>query len=81
MFGGGFFGAGGPFGGGGGFDMGGGGGGPPRSDNTKYYKTLGVEKGASDAEIKKAHRKCALKHHPDKGKRILRGSNERLSAR
>ena len=61
--------------------MGGGGGGPPRSDNTKYYKTLGVEKGASDAEIKKAHRKCALKHHPDKGKRILRGSNERLSAR
>ena len=71
MFGGGFFGAGGPFGGGGGFDMGGGGGGPPRSDNTKYYKTLGVEKGASDAEIKKAHRKCALKHHPDKGKRGL----------
>jgi hypothetical protein len=81
MFGGGFFGAGGPFGGGGGFDMGGGGGGgPPRSDNTKYYKTLGVEKGASEAELKKAHRRCALKHHPDKGERGLRGDGASVSA-
>lgn len=69
MFGGGFFGGGGPFGGGAGFGDMGGGGGPPRSDNTKYYKTLGVEKGASEVELKKAHRRCALKHHPDKGKR------------
>ncbi len=32
-----------------------------------YYKTLGVEKGASEDEIKKAFRKLAHQHHPDKG--------------
>jgi len=31
-----------------------------------YYKSLGLKKGASDKEIKKAFRKLALKYHPDK---------------
>ncbi|NDE13376.1 J domain-containing protein [bacterium] len=31
-----------------------------------YYKELGVEKGASDDEIKKSYRKLALKYHPDR---------------
>ena len=33
-----------------------------------YYSVLGLKKGASEDEIKKAYRKLAMQYHPDRNK-------------
>jgi len=57
--------------GGGGFPGGGFPGGgqqaPPGGNSERFYKLLGIDKGASDGDIKKAYKKLAMKHHPDRG--------------
>lgn len=53
------------FGGGHGHGGHGGGGGPV--DNNEFYEVLGVDKDATETQVKKAYRKLALKNHPDKG--------------
>jgi len=37
-----------------------------KSKRKDYYKILGVEKSANDDEVKKAYRKRAMVHHPDR---------------
>ena len=34
---------------------------------TNYYQTLEIDRNASDDDIKKAYRKMAMRHHPDRG--------------
>src|SRR5215203_6843697 len=37
----------------------------PSASKNDYYETLGLARGASEDDVRKAYRKLARKHHPD----------------
>jgi len=52
----------------------------PDINSEDYYKVLGVNKGATEKEIKRAYRKLAREHHPDQNPDDREAAEERFKA-
>jgi len=54
------------------------------NNSENWYKILGLTKNATDADVKKAYRKMAVKYHPDKvahlGKEIQKTAEDKFKA-
>jgi molecular chaperone DnaJ len=48
------------------------------AENSDYYSILGVDRGASQEEIKRAYRRLAKKHHPDLNKSNPKEAEEKF---
>ena len=48
------------------------------STKRDYYEVLGINKNATDAEIKKAFRKMVMKYHPDRNRDNLKEAEEKM---
>jgi molecular chaperone DnaJ len=47
------------------------------AEKRDYYEVLGVEKGATKKDIKKAYRKLAMEYHPDVSEDLKQVRNQR----